>query len=140
MQAAQQATDAGIRANQQAIAQMQRDSDQAAAQAQRNMDEAQRNAQQANTLAMTLPPRFSADSGRVAKGTSVRIKCPTHYAVIYYTTDGWTPTTASTRYTGPIEVNGDTAIQAIAIAPNLTKSIVSRAQYKVAGNKRCNRR
>ncbi len=64
----------------------------------------------------------------------MRIKCPTHYAVIYYTTDGWTPTTASTRYTGPIEVNGDTAIQAIAIAPNLTKSIVSRAQYKVAGN------
>jgi hypothetical protein len=136
MQAAQQATDAGIQANQQAIAQMQRDSDQAAAQAQRNMDEAQRNAQaSAPILSMTQQPKFSADSGRVAGGTLLRLTCPTHYAVIYYTTDGWTPTTASTRYTGPIEIDRDTAIQAIAIAPNMAKSFVARAEFQVAGGK-----
>jgi hypothetical protein len=136
MQAAQQATDAAMQANQQAIAQMQRDSDQAAAQAQRNMDEAQRNAQQAAPiLSMTQQPKFSADSGRVAGGTLLRLTCPTHYAVIYYTTDGWTPTTASTRYTGPIEIGRDTTIQAIAIAPNMAKSFVARAEYQVAGSR-----
>jgi hypothetical protein len=97
------------------------------------MDDAMRNSNMP-ALAMTRQPRFSVDSGRVAGGTQLRITCPTHYAVIYYTTDGWTPTTASARYTGPIAIDRDTSIQAIAIAPDSTKSFISRADYQVAGS------
>src|ERR1035438_9286454 len=49
----------------------------------------------------------------VTPGTTVRIKCSTHYAVIYYTTNGWTPTTASRRYRGPISISATTQLQAI---------------------------
>jgi hypothetical protein len=129
MQAAQQANQWTTQAAQQA-------SDDATRANQRAMDDATRNAQNHTfALAVTAPPKFSADSGRIGVGDRVRITSPTHYAVIYYTTDGWTPTTASTRYTGPIEILRDTSIQAIAIAPDLTKSLVSRAEYKVVGAK-----
>jgi hypothetical protein len=134
MQAAQQATNAAIQANQQVMQAAQQANDDAMRANLRAMDDAMRNAQN-NTLAlaMTAPPKFSADSGRIGAGDRVRITSSTHYAVIYYTTDGWTPTTASTRYTGPIEIDRDTSIQAIAIAPDLTRNLVSRAEYKVIG-------
>ena len=133
MQATQQATEAAMQANQQAM----QASQQASADAMRANQQAMDDAQRANTFSvpMTRQPRFTVESGRVASGTQVRITCPTHYAVIYYTTDGWTPTTASARYTGPITVDRDTSIRAIAIAPDLTKSLISRADYQVAGSK-----
>ena len=73
--------------------QMQRDSDEAAA----------RNAQNAPTA----PPfaaafKFSVKSGTYSKPTTVKITDSTRGATIYYTMDGWTPTTSSTRYVGPI--------------------------------------
>ncbi len=135
LQAAQQATDEAMRSSRQAMQQSaQQANDDMMRNSQRVTDDMMRDAQN-NALVMTLPPRLSADSGRIAAGTQVRITCPTHYAVIYYTTDGWTPTTSSARYTGPIQINRDTSIQAIAIAPDLTKSIVTRAEYKVAGHR-----
>ncbi|UWZ84931.1 chitobiase/beta-hexosaminidase C-terminal domain-containing protein [Occallatibacter riparius] len=133
MQATQQANEAAMQANQQAMQAMQQASTDAMRANQQAMDDAQRT----NTFSvpMTRQPRFSVDSGHVSGGTLLRITCPTHYAVIYYTTDGWTPTTASARYTGPIVIDRDTSIQAIAIAPDLTKSLISRADYQVAGSK-----
>src|ERR1035441_2977510 len=65
-----------------------------------------------------LQPNFSVKSGKVNPGTIVRLQSPTHYATIYYTTDGWSPTDASRRYTGPITVDGETHIQALAVGPN----------------------
>jgi hypothetical protein len=38
-------------------------------------------------------------------------------AVLHYTTDGTTPTAASTQYTGPITVSATTIIKAIAVGP-----------------------
>ena len=46
-------------------------------------------------------------------------------AAIYYTTNGSTPTTASTRYTTPINVAANTTVKAIAVAGASTSSVSS---------------
>ena len=51
---------------------------------------------------------------------------------IYYTTDGTTPTTSSTQYTGPILVLvGTTTVKAIAVAPGWSQSAVASATYSI---------
>ena len=128
MMAAQQAMQATQEANQQAT--------QAAMQASaQSMQDAQSAAQnQAPAVAITRAPKFSAKAGKIKAGTLVRMTSPTHYATIYYTTDGWSPTTKSKRYTGPIKISHDTTLQAMAIAPNLTHSLIARAAYTVPGS------
>ncbi len=79
-----------------------------------------------------IQPKFSIKkSGKVAAGTQLRIHSETHYATIYYTTDGWMPTAASTRYTGPITINATTHLEAVALAPNMLHSSVAFADYTV---------
>lgn len=53
---------------------------------------------------------------------TVVLSHPAADAVIYYTTDGSTPTTSSLRYTGPITVSATTTIKAIAIRPGWRNS------------------
>ena len=79
------------------------------------------------------PPFFSLNSSDVAPGTEIAIASPEPDAVIYYTTDGWTPTNASSRYAGPITVNASTRLQAIAILPQKLPSPVAEASYLVNG-------
>jgi hypothetical protein len=50
---------------------------------------------------------------------------------VYYTTDGTTPTTSSTRYTGPFTVNSTETIRAIVIASHHTNSAVATATYTI---------
>jgi Chitobiase/beta-hexosaminidase C-terminal domain len=76
-------------------------------------------------------PTFSVKSGTVASGTKVHIKSETHYAALYYSTNGWTPTTQSAKYTGPTTVNSNTHLEVIAVGPNFLRSVVERADYKV---------
>jgi hypothetical protein len=81
----------------------------------------------------TARPQFSVKAGEVKTGTKVTISCPTQNAVIYYTTTGWTPTTSSRRYTGPVTLLATTQLQVIAVAPNMAKSFYVSASYKVKG-------
>ncbi|MFC6647404.1 chitobiase/beta-hexosaminidase C-terminal domain-containing protein [Granulicella cerasi] len=80
-------------------------------------------------------PTFSAEPGTVNKGTKIKLKSDTHYATLYYTTNGWTPTTHSARYRGPITINNTTHLQVMAIGPNYMRSSVEIADYEVNGTK-----
>jgi hypothetical protein len=62
----------------------------------------------------------------------VAISCATAGALIFYTTDGSTPTVNSTPYTGPISVSSSQTVQAIATnTPLNTYSAVGSAVYSI---------
>ena len=50
---------------------------------------------------------------------------------MYYTLDGWSPTPASIRYTGPITINGPVRLQAVAVSGVWTRSPIVEAEYTV---------
>lgn len=53
--------------------------------------------------------------GVVSQGVKITLASGWDSAAIYYTVDGSTPTAASTKYTGPIELTTDATIKAIAV-------------------------
>ena len=78
---------------------------------------------------------LSVKPGVVKPGTPVSIKWRGgDYAAVYYTLDGWSPTLGSTRYTGPITINGPAHLQAIGIGWNWTRSETVDAYYDVTPN------
>jgi hypothetical protein len=83
------------------------------------------------TVGTVATPVFSIPTGSYASGTTVSITSPTQGAIVYYTTDGSTPTSGSPQFTGPITpVDGET-IMAIAIADGMASSAVSTATYTI---------
>ena len=76
-------------------------------------------------------PIFDPLGGFYTAAQSVTISCTATGASIYYTTDGTTPTTNSTKYTGAITatVSPATTIEAIAMAPYYKQSAVGTATY-----------
>ena len=76
-------------------------------------------------------PTFSVASGSVSAGTKISIRSETHYATLYYTTNGWTPTTQSAKYSGPITISSNTHLEVIAVGPNFLRSSVEHADYQV---------
>jgi Chitobiase/beta-hexosaminidase C-terminal domain len=78
-------------------------------------------------------PKFSVKPGAYSAAVTLRIKDSTRGATIYYTTDGWTPTAASTRYAGPITIDSTTIVQAIAFSPHGHRSRVATAVYTMKG-------
>jgi hypothetical protein len=76
-------------------------------------------------------PIFTPASGTGPAAYTVSIRSATHYATIYYTTNGWTPTTQSAKYTGPIPIHSKVHLEAIAVGPNFIRSAVERADYEV---------
>ena len=75
----------------------------------------------------TATPKFSLAAGAYASAQSVSISDATSGATIYYTTDGSTPTTSSTRYASAITVSATETLSAIAVA-SATARVLSRLQ------------
>jgi|SRR5579862_1902062 len=78
-----------------------------------------------------MKPTFSVKAGTYNDAMQVKIKDRTRGAIIYYTTDGWTPTIESQRYEGPITIDRTTRLQAIAITPYGGRSLVASAEYTI---------
>lgn len=76
-------------------------------------------------------PTFSPGAGTYTSIQSVALADATAGASIYYTTDGTTPTTASTLYIGPITVATSQTIMAIATAVGSATSPVGSAAYLI---------
>ncbi len=83
---------------------------------------------------ITLPaatPTFTPGAGTDTSIQSVSIASATQGATIYYTTNGTTPTTASTVYAGPVTVGSSETLEAIATATGSTTSTVGTAAYVI---------
>jgi hypothetical protein len=83
------------------------------------------------SLGTTGTPTFSPAAGTYSSAQSVKLTDATAGAVIYYTTNGSTPTTSSTKYTAAIAVSSTETIKAIAVAPGYTASAVASATYTI---------
>ena len=83
------------------------------------------------TTPSAATPTFSPGGGTYTGTQSVTISDSTPSATVYYTTNGTTPTTASTKYTGPITVNNSETLEAIAVASGVTNSAVGSATYTI---------
>jgi hypothetical protein len=76
-------------------------------------------------------PTFSPAAGPYISAQSVTISDTAPAAAIYYTTNGTTPTTSSTLYTGAITVSASETLEAIATAPGYLQSPVGSATYTI---------
>lgn len=77
-------------------------------------------------------PAFSLLVGDYPAAQPVSISDATPGAIIYYTSDGSTPTTSSTRYTGPITVSSSVKLRAIATLMGQEQSAISEVTYAIA--------
>ena len=65
------------------------------------------------------PPTFTPTGGSYAEPPSVTITHPLPGALIFYTRDGSTPDTSSFLYGGPIALERNTTMRALAVAPGI---------------------
>lgn len=84
-----------------------------------------------NGATQVAAPTFNPVGGTYTSAQNVSISCTTTGATIRYTTDGSTPTSSSTQYTGPISVTSTKTIKAIAMASGMTNSAVTSATYTI---------
>ena len=77
-------------------------------------------------------PTAYPPEGSFTSGNTVYLDCATAGADIYYTTDGSTPTSASTAYANGIILTATTTIKAIAVKSGLTDSNVATFTYTVS--------
>jgi len=76
-------------------------------------------------------PTFSPTPGSFTSAQTVAIADSTVNAAIYYTTDGTTPTTSSTKYSSPIAISSTTTLKAIAVISGYANSAVATGSYQI---------
>ncbi|MGD0345917.1 MAG: PASTA domain-containing protein [Terracidiphilus sp.] len=81
--------------------------------------------------AQVATPNFSVAAGTYSTTQTVIISDATVGAIIYYTTNGTTPTTSSAVYSCAISVSSTETLEAIAAAPGDTVSAVANAAYTI---------
>ncbi len=81
--------------------------------------------------AQAATPTFSPAGGTYSSAQTVTISDATSGATIYYTTNGTTPTTSSSVYSGAITVSSTETVEAIATASGYTTSAVGSAAYTI---------
>jgi Chitobiase/beta-hexosaminidase C-terminal domain len=82
-------------------------------------------------IPVAAAPTFTPAAGTYTSAQSVTLASTTPGASLFYTTNGTTPTTGSTPYTGPIAVGSSMTIEAIATASGFSQSPVSSASYTI---------
>lgn len=89
------------------------------------------NAQAVNALALVASPVAAPAAGNYSTTQTVSLTTATAGAAIYYTTDGSTPTSASTLYVSPLTVSS-TTLNAVAVKSGLGNSPVMTATYTIS--------
>ncbi|HEX3133095.1 MAG TPA: chitobiase/beta-hexosaminidase C-terminal domain-containing protein, partial [Planctomycetota bacterium] len=84
--------------------------------------------------AAVATPVFSPAGGAVPSGQSVTISSATSGAAIRYTTDGSTPTAASSAYTTALIISATMTLRAYASKSGMSDSAVVSATFTVAGS------
>ena len=74
-------------------------------------------------------PTFTPPAGTITNKTPVSISTVTPNAVIFWTTNGTTPTTSSKIYTKPLILSAGLTVNAIGIATNYANSVMGSATY-----------
>jgi len=77
-------------------------------------------------------PTLSLASGTYASSQSVTISEATAGTTIYYTSNGTTPTSSSTKYAGAITVSATETLEAIAVETGYSNSPVAPATYTIS--------
>jgi len=80
-------------------------------------------------LAHVVAPTVSLPGGVYYTTQDVTVSTSTPGAVMYYTLNGTTPTTASTKVTGPIHIWGALTLKVIAVLPGVDTSAVTSTYY-----------
>ncbi|HXO36257.1 MAG TPA: chitobiase/beta-hexosaminidase C-terminal domain-containing protein, partial [Candidatus Acidoferrales bacterium] len=83
------------------------------------------------TLQAAATPVFSPAAGNILTTQAISISDATTGAAIHYTTNGSTPTSSSTLYSGPVTIAANTTFKAIAISTGFAQSAVATAAYTV---------
>ena len=130
MQAGEQAALQAMQASQQAMSDSMRATQEANERAMREMqttlDDAQNNGP---VVCGTATPKISMKPGKYDGPITVKLSDKSRGAIMYYRTDGWTPTTRSQRYLGPFSISQSATLQVIAVAPYCFRSLVATATY-----------
>ena len=80
----------------------------------------------------TLTPGFAPPPGTYNAAQTVTLTDSTPGAVIYYSTDGSTPSATSARYTQPLSITSTTNLQAIAVASGYNNSAIGGGVYTIS--------
>ena len=128
------AQDAGMQAAEMAAQMAAQANQQASQQSMQNAQQAAQDSAGSPGMGMAAKPKLSVKPGTYNSPITLRMKDKSRGAVMYYTTDGWTPTAQSTRYVGPIQITSTTHLQVIAIAPYYMRSQIVTASYILPGS------